>query len=83
MMEQKLLYSGHRYKEQYPLTEFSRRDWLLINTAVASSLLYPAMANTPNRSLIRLALNENPFGPSLLAPEAIRAHVRAVAGPLC
>jgi histidinol-phosphate aminotransferase len=62
-------------EEQHPLTELSRRDWLLINTALASSLLYPAMANTSNRSRIRLALNENPLGPSPVALEAIRAHV--------
>jgi histidinol-phosphate aminotransferase len=33
------------------------------------------MADTPTHDRIRLALNENPFGPSPMAIEAIRAHL--------
>src|SRR5262249_1578016 len=59
------------------LTDISRREWLLISSAAASSLLYPAIATTPNRGSIRLSLNENPFGPS---PQALRAIQQHLAG---
>lgn len=57
------------------LTELSRRDWLLISAAATSSLLYPAMADASKQDRIRLSLNENPFGPSPRALQAIKAHL--------
>lgn len=57
------------------LTNLSRRDWLLIGAAAASSHLYPARANTLNQDRIRLSLNENPFGPSPNALQAVKAHL--------
>ena len=62
-------------KRNSTLTQLSRRDWLLISIAAAGSLSYPAMANIPDRSPIRLALNENPFGPSPHALQAISSHI--------
>ncbi len=53
----------------------SRRDWLLIGTAAAGGLLHPTMADTLKHDRIRLSLNENPFGPSPRAVEAIKAHL--------
>jgi histidinol-phosphate aminotransferase len=57
------------------LTDLSRRQWLLLSSAAASSLLHSAMANTPKRDPIHLSLNENPFGPSPLALQAIQAQL--------
>src|SRR5215470_1684551 len=57
------------------LTDLNRRQWLLLSSAAASSLLHPAMANTPRRDPIHLSLNENPFGPSPLALQAIQAQL--------
>jgi histidinol-phosphate aminotransferase len=57
------------------LTEFNRREWLLISGTAAGSLLHPTIANTTTPDRIRLALNENPFGPSPLAVQAIRGHL--------
>jgi histidinol-phosphate aminotransferase len=57
------------------LAELSRREWLLIGGSVAGSLVYPAMANAPKHDRIRLSLNENPFGPSPYASQAIKAHL--------
>jgi histidinol-phosphate aminotransferase len=56
------------------VTHLSRRDWLAIGTAAAGGLLRPAVAGTPKRDRVRLSLNENPFGPSPKALEAIKAH---------
>ncbi len=57
------------------LTNLSRREWLTVATAAASGLLHPAMAGTPGHDRIRLSLNENPFGPSPRAVQAIKAHL--------
>src|SRR5215470_9667296 len=57
------------------LTDLNRRQWLLLSSAAASSLLHPAMANTPRRDPIHLSLNENPFGPSPLALQAVQAQL--------
>ena len=55
--------------------ELSRREWLLISGAAAGSLMHPAIASMPKRDRIRLSLNENPFGPSPSAVQAIKAHL--------
>lgn len=61
------------------MPHLDRREWLLLSSAAALNLLHPAMADTPTADTpthpIRLALNENPFGPSPMAIEAIRAHL--------
>jgi histidinol-phosphate aminotransferase len=57
------------------LTELSRREWLLISGAAAAHLANPAMASTSKRDRLYLSLNENPFGPSPLASQAIKAHL--------
>jgi histidinol-phosphate aminotransferase len=51
----------------------------LLGTATAFNILHPAMASTQTQAPIRLALNENPFGPSPLAVEAIKAHLAGLA----
>jgi histidinol-phosphate aminotransferase len=50
----------------------------LIGTAAAGGLLHPAKANTLKRDRIRLSLNENPFGPSPRALQAIKAHLEGL-----
>src|SRR6202012_266026 len=55
--------------------ELSRREWLLISSAAAGSLMHPAIASMPKRDRIRLSLNENPFGPSPGATQAIKEHL--------
>jgi histidinol-phosphate aminotransferase len=45
------------------------------HSVAASSLLYPIGATTPNRGSIQLSLNENPFGPSPPALQAIQQHL--------
>lgn len=55
--------------------ELSRREWLLISGAAAGSLMHPAIASMPKRDRIRLSLNEDPFGPSPSAVQAIKAHL--------
>ena len=55
--------------------ELSRRQWLLISSVAAGSLMHPAIASMPKRDRIRLSLNENPFGPSPRAAQAIKAHL--------
>jgi histidinol-phosphate aminotransferase len=60
------------------VTHLSRRDWLVIGTAAAGGLLHPAVAGTPKRDRARLSLNENPFGPSPRAVEAIKAHLEGL-----
>lgn len=40
--------------------------------------MHPAMASTQTRTPIRLALNENPFGPSSRAVDAIKAHLEGL-----
>src|ERR1700744_5180083 len=55
--------------------ELSRREWLLVSGAAAGSLihLHPAIADgMPKHDRIRLSLNENPFGPSPRATQAIK-----------
>jgi histidinol-phosphate aminotransferase len=56
------------------LTDLNRREWLSIGTAAAAGLLPFASASKPGPDRIRLSLNENPFGPSPLALQAIRAQ---------
>jgi len=55
-----------------PLTNLNRREWLSIG---ASGLLPSAAAGKPGHDPIRLSLNENPFGPSPLALQAIKAQL--------
>lgn len=55
--------------------ELSRREWLLISGAAAGGFIHPAIADMPKRDRIRLSLNENPFGPSPRATQAIKAHL--------
>jgi histidinol-phosphate aminotransferase len=43
--------------------------------AATGTLLHPAIASMPQHDRIRLSLNENPFGPSPRAVEAIKAHL--------
>jgi len=57
------------------VADFNRREWLLLGTAAALNILGPAMAAAPTQRPIRLSLNENPFGPSPLAVEAIKADL--------
>lgn len=57
------------------MADLNRREWLLLGTATALDVLHPAMATTPMQTPIRLSLNENPFGPSPRAVDAIRADL--------
>ncbi len=57
------------------VAHLDRREWLLLTTVAALNLVHPAMASTSSHNPIRLALNENPFGPSPQAVEAIRTHL--------
>jgi histidinol-phosphate aminotransferase len=57
------------------VADLNRREWLALSTAVAVNMASPAMAATPPQFRIRLSLNENPFGPSPRALEAIRANL--------
>jgi histidinol-phosphate aminotransferase len=57
------------------MTQLSRREWLLISGAATGSLVNPMIASMPNRDRIRLSLNENPFGPSPLVIQAVKAHL--------
>ena len=57
------------------MADLNRREWLLLGTATALNILHPAMATTPTQRPIRLSLNENPFGPSQLAVDAIKADL--------
>jgi histidinol-phosphate aminotransferase len=58
-----------------PLAHIDRREWLLLSTAVISNFLHPAMASISKNDQIHLSLNENPFGPSPRAPQAIKTHL--------
>jgi len=57
------------------LTELNRREWLSIGAAAAGGLVPVAAASKLGLGRIRLSLNENPFGPSPLALQAIKAHL--------
>ena len=57
------------------LTELNRREWLSIGAAAAGGLVPVAAASKLGLGRIRLSLNENPFGPSPLAVQAIKAHL--------
>ena len=57
------------------LTELNRRAWLSIGAAAAGGLVPVAAASKLGLGRIRLSLNENPFGPSPLALQAIKAHL--------
>jgi histidinol-phosphate aminotransferase len=57
------------------LADLTRREWLLLGTATAFHILNPVMAASPMQHRIRLSLNENPFGPSPKALEAIKADL--------
>jgi histidinol-phosphate aminotransferase len=58
------------------LADLTRREWLLLGSAAAFHIMNPAMATTtPSQHRIRLSLNENPFGPSPKAVEAIKADL--------
>lgn len=58
------------------MADLTRREWLLLGSAAAVHILNPAMAtSTPTQHRIRLSLNENPFGPSPKALEAIKADL--------
>ena len=58
-----------------PLTNLNRREWLSIGAAAASGLLPSAAATKSGHDPIRLSLNENPFGPSPLALQAIKTQL--------
>jgi histidinol-phosphate aminotransferase len=58
-----------------PLTELNRRKWLSSCTAGAIGLVPFMASSNPESGHIRLSLNENPFGPSPLALQAIKAHL--------
>jgi histidinol-phosphate aminotransferase len=62
-------------KEHNNLTKLSRREWLSIGTAAAGGLLPFAANSKPGHNRIRLSLNENPFGPSPQALQAIRSQL--------
>ena len=53
----------------------NRRDWLSIGTAAVGGLLPFHASGKPGADRIRLSLNENPFGPSPLALQAIKANL--------
>jgi histidinol-phosphate aminotransferase len=57
------------------LTNLNRREWLSIGAAAATGLLPSAATSKPGQDPIRLSLNENPFGPSPLALQAIKAQL--------
>ena len=59
------------------MPHLNRGDWLLISAA-ASSLLRSTMASTSERKPIILSLNENPFGPSPLALQAIKTNLEGL-----
>jgi histidinol-phosphate aminotransferase len=54
------------------LTDLNRRQWLSIGAAAAFPL---ATVSKPGHNSIRLSLNENPFGPSPLALQAVKAQL--------
>ena len=56
-----------------------RRAWLLLAGAATLSSPTPVMSDTPPDPPIRLALNENPFGPSPLSVAAIKADLAGLA----
>lgn len=60
------------------MTHLSRRDWLLSGTAMAGSLWQPTLASPAKEGRIRLSLNENPFGPSPRALQAVKAHLEGL-----
>ena len=58
------------------MADLTRREWLLLGSAAAFHTMNSAMATTtPLQHRIRLSLNENPFGPSPKAVEAIKADL--------
>jgi histidinol-phosphate aminotransferase len=61
------------------LAQIDRREWLLLAAAATFSPRSPAMADAPPPQPIRLALNENPFGPSPLSVAAIKADLAGLA----
>src|ERR1700755_3408665 len=76
MTGRNLLTSPGQSSRSRTLADLSRREWLLLSSAAAFHILNPAMATpTPTANRIRLSLNENPFGPSPKALEAIKANL--------
>lgn len=57
------------------LSDFNRREWLSIGGAALGGLLPLSAAGKQDIQRIRLSLNENPFGPSPLAIQAIKADL--------
>jgi histidinol-phosphate aminotransferase len=57
------------------LADINRREWLSFGAAAASGLFPLVAASKPGHDPIRLSLNENPFGPSPLALQAIKAQL--------
>ena len=57
------------------LTDFNRREWLSMGTAAVGGLLPVPSSGKPGFHRIQLSLNENPFGPSPLALQAIKTHL--------
>jgi histidinol-phosphate aminotransferase len=57
------------------LTIFNRRQWLSIGAGAAGAVLPFAASGKQERGRVRLSLNENPFGPSPLALEAIKGQL--------
>jgi histidinol-phosphate aminotransferase len=59
------------------MMDLTRREWLSASAALAGGLALPAGAAAAPVP-VRLALNENPFGPSPLAIQAIREHLDGI-----
>jgi hypothetical protein len=86
-------HSDHRpgIEDQMPAQEYARQNPKFApepnkeapmsqesTIAAADSLLHPMAASEPKRDRIRLSLNENPFGPSPRALQAIKAHLEGL-----
>jgi len=57
------------------MTKFNRRECLSFSAATVGGLMSFVSPSNPRPARIRLSLNENPFGPSPLAVEAIKEHL--------
>jgi histidinol-phosphate aminotransferase len=61
---------------EHAMLEMSRREWLALPAAAAADgFAFSPIAAKSGVIPIRLSLNENPFGPSPLALQAIRDHL--------
>jgi histidinol-phosphate aminotransferase len=57
------------------VTDFNRRQWLSVGAAAVGGALPFTAFGKPGPDRIRLSLNENPFGPSPLALDAIKGQL--------